>query len=335
MRKKQVYIKTNILNISKISTLEETIDAHIEIVSKWKIPEKEQYDVKNNDNLSNDNLSTCNWVGEQSSTPRPLYNCDETNYKKIKNDVWTQDIWNPKIFIQNQIKCFDKNVSYKIIREKDELFIQEKQQIQGKFMEKLELQSFPFDKQRFQFIIQSKIEDDKIELIFESNSRSLTILNNSITEWNICPYFFHLRGFNGNFPNILLSLEGVRIYKYYIWNLLLINSLIQFISLSSISINYKLPEERLNIGVVLLLTNIAFKLSNNMELPNTSYLTYIDKYQLVAFLFHTLVIIQNVVSSYITNIQNFDLWSYVILMGIYIINHSIFIIKGYRLVQGH
>ena len=211
----------------------------------------------------------------------------------------------------------------------------EKQQIQGKFMEKLELHSFPFDKQRFQFIIQSKIEDDKIELIFESNSRSLTILNNSITEWNICPYFFHLRGFNGNFPNILLSLEGVRIYKYYIWNLLLINSLIQFISLSSISINYKLPEERLNIGVVLLLTNIAFKLSNNMELPNTSYLTYIDKYQLVAFLFHTLVIIQNVVSSYITNIQNFDLWSYVILMGIYIINHSIFIIKGYRLVQGH
>ena len=88
MRKKQVSIETNILNISKISTLEETIDAHIEIVSKWKIPEKEQYDVKNNDNLSNDNLSndklsTCNWVGEQSSTPRPLYNCDETNYKKI------------------------------------------------------------------------------------------------------------------------------------------------------------------------------------------------------------------------------------------------------------
>ena len=144
-----------------------------------------------------------------------------------------------------------------------------------------------------------------------------------------------MNSFHGNFPNILLSVEGIRVYKYYIWNLLLINSLIQFISLSSISINYKLPEERLNIGVVLLLTNIAFKLSNNMVLPNTSYLTYIDKYQLVAFLFHTLVIIQNVVSSYITNIENFDLWSYVFLMGIYIINHSIFIIKGYRLVQSH
>ena len=78
MRKKQIFIKTNILNISKISTLEETVDAHIEIVSKWKIPKKELYDVKNNDNVSN-----CNWVKDHSSTHRPLYNCDETNYKKI------------------------------------------------------------------------------------------------------------------------------------------------------------------------------------------------------------------------------------------------------------
>jgi hypothetical protein len=330
MTKKQVFIRTNILNISKISTLEETIDAHIELVSKWKIPKKEQYNVK-----KCDNLSIGSWDSDHSSSPRPLYNYDETNYKKIKKHVWAEDIWNPKLFIQNLIKCFDINVSYKIVREKDELFIEEKQQIQGKFIEKMELRSFPFDKQKFQFIVQSKIEDDKIELIFESNSRGLTILNNSITEWNLCPYFYHLNSHQGNFPNILLSLEGVRIYKYYIWNLLLINSLIQLISLSSISINYKLPEERLNIGVVLLLTNIAFKLSNNMNLPNTSYLTYIDKYQLSAFLFHTLVIIQNVVSSFITNIETFDFWSYMILIGIYIINHSLFIINGYRLVKSH
>ena len=89
MAKKIVNIQLNISNITEINTIDEILEAEVGIISDWKIPKKEALGPT-----------------EHINKPRPLYNYDDTNYKKIKKNTWEQEIWNPKLYITNLIKKY-------------------------------------------------------------------------------------------------------------------------------------------------------------------------------------------------------------------------------------
>ena len=333
MKKKIVHVSFNVSNITDINTSNETLEAEVNIISLWLIPEKETIELI---------------LGNQ---PRPLYMCDDTNYKKIKKHTWENEIWNPKLYITNLVKKYHNDKKYKIIRENGTLYVEETIHINGKFKIKMNLRYFPFDKQLIGFNIESKYPADKLELKLymqkdvnsietdtDIDPHKLNVLirhNYSLTEWNIDKYL-NINSYNDEeykFPRIRAFINSKRIYKYYIWNIIFINSLIQFIALSSASIDYYKSEDRLNISVMLLLTNIAFKLANNNSLPNTSYLTHIDKYQITAVGFHSLVILQNVIVKFVNNIDRFDLWSHLFLLGVYLLTHIIFILRTYFIIR--
>ena len=224
---------------------------------------------------------------------------------------------------------------------------------------------FPFDTQKIEFNIESKHPSSKLELKFNNthidNTEDISLCmsngndsndsndsmngynnilclrkNYKLTEWEIDNKVY-IKEYSNNdeykCPRIHAFINSKRIYKYYIWNIIFINSLIQLISLSASSIDYDKSEDRLNISVMLLLTNIAFKLTNNSSLPNTSYLTHIDKYQITAVGFHSLVIIQNVIVKFVNNVSSFDFWSYLFLIGVYLLIHMIFIVRTYYIIK--
>ena len=89
-------------------------------------------------------------------------------------------------------------------------------------------------------------------------------------------------------------------------NIIAINFLIHLVTLSNITIEHNKPEDRLNISVMLLLIGVAFKMNNNDSLPNISYLTHMDKYHIASLVYHSLSVLQNVISNEISNVDSVE-----------------------------
>jgi len=318
--KRETHVKFKILNITNIDTHKETLDTEVIIISKWKIPDKEMLPgyTDNNNIIHN---------------PRQLYGINEYNYKRIPLETWKTKIWNPKLYLTNVLKVYSEEKSYRVIRLGTELYIEETNHQTVKMKVEMNLNYFPVDAQRLEFTIQSKLKSDRI-LLFIINDQSFIYCKKlNFDEWCINPNSFITIEQNNDYPTIKLTLLATRNSKYYFWNIILINFLIQLVSLSSICVDYLQPEDRLNISVMLLLTNIAFKMANNNVIPTTSYLTHLDKYHITGFGYQTLVIIQNVVARLSNNVYNFDLWSSIFLGGVLFLSHLIFGIRTSRLLK--
>lgn len=109
-------------------------------------------------------------------------------------------------------------------------------------------------------------------------------------------------------PKFIATLFCSRKYGFYLLNAFLMNFLITLISLTNFSIDLERPQNRLSGTFTLILTSISFKWVTNRSLPTISYMTSLDKYQIVSILFmcleciwHSLankVVEQNLVNKY-------------------------------------
>ena len=168
------------------------------------------------------------------------------------------------------------------------------------------LKSFPFDKQiiKFEFI------DDKYNLdvrIIDLMSRNYETLNNfmkidDIPGWSKIKYKINFLSIQevsmkeGDYSNgFSLSLTLERKYGYYIFKVIFPIILILLICWASVWIDPKELESRLTITIVCLLSLIAYNFVIDSELPKLEYLTVLDWFILISYVYAT---IPNLLSIY-------------------------------------
>ena len=308
-KQRVVNVGVKLFRIIGINTNQQTVDADIQVESWWKIPHKERIE------------------------GRILNRVTDKNYKKLDKNVLSHQVWNPKIGLSNLTKKLDEQHHYKVVCIDKEYYINETRHIIGRFEQNFQLYSFPFDYQKLTFHIESKRDEKQINLLVNEYNISNLNKTHRVEEWYIPNSLSKKIHLLGNFPSVEVSMKIYRSSRYFIINIIAINFLIHLVTLSNITIEHTKPEDRLNISVMLLLIGVAFKMNNNDSLPNISYLTHMDKYHIASLVYHSLSVLQNVISNEINNVGHFDLWS-ILFLGAYIfIMNSVFMIKG--LVSRH
>lgn len=299
-----VNIGIKLFRIIGIDTNQQTVDADIQVESWWKIPNKERME------------------------GRILNGINDKNYKKLDKNILSHQVWNPKIILTNLTKKLDEDHNYKVVCIDTEYYIKETRHIIGKFEQDFYLHSFPFDYQNLTFHIESTRDDKRMSLMVVEHNISNFNKNSRVEEWYIPKHLTNKVDYLGSFPSVEVSMKIYRSSRYFMFNIIAINLLIQLVTLSNVIIDHNQPEDRLNISVMLLLIAITFKMNNNDSLPNIGYLTYMDKYHVFGLVYHSLSVLQNVISSITSNIGNFDQWSMVFLGSFIFIMNSVFMIKG-------
>eukprot|EP00055_Hartaetosiga_balthica_P002197 m.3041 g.3041 ORF g.3041 m.3041 type:complete len:413 (+) comp2009_c0_seq1:192-1430(+) len=112
-------------------------------------------------------------------------------------------------------------------------------------------------------------------------------------------------GSGKSYPLAPLSISIIRKGSYYLWNVVFPAFLITTASAVSMVTNPEDPKElldqRMSITLTLLLTLVAVKFVVANDIPNVSYLTWLDTYILWGFVVITLVVVQNVIASLVSD----------------------------------
>lgn len=83
---------------------------------------------------------------------------------------------------------------------------------------------------------------------------------------------------NINHPAFSAACKASRRPGFFIWNIFVVMFLICSMSFGTFAVKPDLPQNRLQLTFILLLTTVSFKFAVNQSLPMISYLTYLDKY---------------------------------------------------------
>jgi Neurotransmitter-gated ion-channel ligand binding domain/Neurotransmitter-gated ion-channel transmembrane region len=171
----------------------------------------------------------------------------------------------------------------------------------------LQLKKFPFDKQRLRLIVDSFQYDDK-QVIFTAENNKIGVNKEpfvSLSEWTIkdvkheeTSQLFPQDQKNYSRLNVYFEIE--RNSGFYVLKVFIPLAIIFSISCAT----FWIPIEELGvltaIGVTNLLTAIAFSLSIGGALPKVAYLTFIDGFIGLIYLFIFISIIENVALHFLT-----------------------------------
>lgn len=308
MVKRTVYIRVVFLKVGEIDTVKEKYFADVFVQARWREPA-----LDHSQHLKNSNLD---------------------NY------------WGPKISVQNVIDFKKKKVLKELnFNPHGEAFITEKRKISGNFSEKLELMDFPFDHQYLNLIITSELPATDLE--FQEDKDELSTINVScfvdVQEWSLCDYvasvpyteskvFSQKRNVNTKFPGISVGCCAVRRAGFFVWNVIVIMTLICATSFATFAVSRKLPQNRLQLSITLMLTAVTFRLTTNANLPKISYHTRLDKFILANMFFNWLVTAWHAVITrfdYNDDLQaTMDNWAFLV----FLIGYGLFLVVFVSLV---
>eukprot|EP00658_Telonema_sp_P-2_P060878 TRINITY_DN4966_c0_g1_i3.p1 TRINITY_DN4966_c0_g1~~TRINITY_DN4966_c0_g1_i3.p1 ORF type:complete len:187 (-),score=43.32 TRINITY_DN4966_c0_g1_i3:195-755(-) len=114
----------------------------------------------------------------------------------------------------------------------------------------------------------------------------------------------------------LISAVAMRKPEYFVWNVVVPMLAINGMALGSFVVDKTEPADRLSVSLTMVLTAVAFKLQISSSLPELPYLTSLDKFVLSSFLFITAVVLQNILSTEMTEDED-DIckWVFVSVFG--------------------
>mmetsp|Transcript_51127 Transcript_51127/g.84869 ORF Transcript_51127/g.84869 Transcript_51127/m.84869 type:complete len:599 (-) Transcript_51127:91-1887(-) len=174
------------------------------------------------------------------------------------------------------------------------------------FAEELELNSYPFDCQDLSVIIKGNYVNSKIKYVFLPELRaakfaSIDVRYSVLDEWELSTAFIEFlmdksgRMTGREYPNIVIRLKVKRKWHIYVINIVLLLCALCFLSLSSFYLKFdQFGGERLSLLITLILTSVAFSIAIQDRIPNVSYLTFLDKYILMSYLYLILSIVETV-----------------------------------------
>ncbi|CAF3732331.1 unnamed protein product [Rotaria socialis] len=278
-----VNIRVTFLRIGEIDTLNERYQAQAAIDARW---------------LVNYNLLT-----------RQLSRNDKQRLDEGKSVTlvkYTDSNWHPQLFIENALGDLKEQITYSAKKSNDQfVYICEHREIKALLWEKLELHHFPCDVQELSISVGSMLYDDKVILVADHlrlsginretfvDQQEWFLYEHVISEQRFVKEFLmddnddaveeHSKSQNERKRSFLvISCHAARRSEYFYWNGYCLMCLITICGFCIFCIPPTLPQNRLQIGVTLLLTSITFRWTVNRSLPTISYLTSLDKYSIIS-----------------------------------------------------
>jgi len=180
----------------------------------------------------------------------------------------------------------------------------------GTLSQYFRLHSFPFDIQEIKIIISSQGHVIKNYFFLHTgrNSESVASRKSALQEWEVLPMYdpvFILTDRSESSSNVVysefLSIVPIRRHcRHYIWSVGSVLSLLVTMCYYTSAISYEKFGDRMIVILSLILTIIAFKYSIYESLPKINYMTLLDKFYFMCFLFMYVMIIGSyVVTNYI------------------------------------
>jgi len=258
---------------------------------------------------------------------------DKRTIGKENEELDWSKLFNPKISIQNALEL-NSVYNNKRLLDSETGSIQETARYQGTLYQHLDLNRFPFDFQDLKIAVRSgqPVTNMRLE---DHSTRTNTMDNFLIPDWTVHHFSSVLEdtdvstsGSAKSYSMMNISVRIQRKFGYYIWNIALVNFLIVTSSWVSFAMEEADLGDKMQVNITLLLTAVALKFVVASSLPKVSYLTVLDKYIVVSFLYLALVILQNTIVSqlnkYNSNATMFDQISIGVLMSIWMLTQIVF-----------
>lgn len=264
---------------------------------------------------------------------------------KLQNEPINWDLyWNPRLWMENQLGDPKESVWHSITFDANgQATICEKRRVYGSFMEFMELNEFPFDNQDLTVTVTTDRDQSELELIEDPKERcSLNVdsfvdeqewkIHRNLNVWNKIRTD-SLKNSKLKHPSLSAAARTSRKPQFFIWNVFLVMCLICSLSFTTFAVQLNLPQNRLQLTFILLLTTISFKFIVNQSLPMIAYLTFLDKYILGSMSILASTCVWHAVISFVyakhqcigtTTLRWVDLIAFGILGSIYVAFHIIF-----------
>lgn len=186
-----------------------------------------------------------------------------------------------------------------------------KLRVRGTFNEKMELENFPFDEQALHLMLTVNRPSAIIKIVPNSEYPSLfqhdSFHLGSVFRVIHGEHVFTMVSLSNPlessaglvYPRITFSILLERKAGFYITNVALPMTIVTFLSALSFAVNFDDTKmetpDRLSVTLTLLLTGVAYKFVVASSLPQISYMTLLDKYVCICFLYICGVLVENVV----------------------------------------
>eukprot|EP00918_Siedleckia_nematoides_P052393 GHVU01114497.1.p1 GENE.GHVU01114497.1~~GHVU01114497.1.p1 ORF type:complete len:481 (+),score=66.98 GHVU01114497.1:535-1977(+) len=279
--KTTVFIRVVFLKIGEIDTMKENFAADAFIQARWRECSL--------DKLQGVKKEAAPLVGRNNCKQPPYYD----QYAQSVDDIDWDKYWNPKLYVENNLGE-PKEVIWQTCtwNTHGEAMVYERRRIKGCFLENLELDEFPFDTQDLTLTVTSERAEAEVDLE-EDNSELSSINIQSFVdeqEWRLHSHVETWKRVttriyqNSKFkhPALSTSCRASRRPGFFVWNIFLVMLFICSLAFATFTVDLRLPQNRLQLSFILLLTTITFKFVVSQTLPRISYLTYLDKYILTS-----------------------------------------------------
>jgi hypothetical protein len=189
-------------------------------------------------------------------------------------------IWHPALYIINQKRIY--NTPPKELTVSKDGTVRFIQDINGIFLQKLNLKSFPFDKHRFHIVFAS-LGHGPGEVRFETSkqpkngiAKELSVTDWEISSWHLGPSTYDPVPGGVKLPGFTFSFMAKRNSVYYIIQIIIPLLIILMIANVAFWIETSLAAAQISISTTALLTMIAYRFVLSSHLPVISYLTRMD-----------------------------------------------------------
>ena len=273
---------------------------------------------------------------------------EEVGLKKSsidKEKIDWDSMWNPSYYFINAVNIEDHERNRSIRSGNPPQFILQCRII-GTFKEVLKIDKFPFDYQDLSLTLTSKCHADKMTFVKdpEVEDNICTEYFYPKQEWDLRPHVITNQqtlepkeGSSSNrYPQYRIRMNVMRQYKFYIYNLFLIISLITALTFASFAVEADAPGDRVQITLTLLLTSVAFKYYAQQFVPTVSYLTLIDKYILSCMIFQFCMALYSTISGFLSNsdmLSAIELASFGIAILVFALIHAYFAIFSLEFIN--
>ena len=177
---------------------------------------------------------------------------------------------------------------------------------EGTIYSDMDLRRFPFDNQRLK--ITYKVRQDREAPIFlyqsvfddKANSARSSHLNDE--EWFFGKFetgydYYYEPEWGTELPQYFVALNIERKQAYYLFKIMLPIVFLLILSCSIFWISPTQLESRVTVSIVVLLSLIAYNFVIDADIPKLGYLTFLDNFVLVSYLFAGIPTIQTVISN--------------------------------------
>ncbi len=287
--------------------------------------------------------------------------------EKISN-YNSQIHWNPKLYVENALLEPKQEINYVISKFYDMTRVKEIRFVKGYFWERLELENFPLDTQELSIVVTSKLTNNEIDILQDPEfSSSIDFKASRIfvdqQKWDLFKFVSVGHQASYDLPNprdskadqnyVIYQNKMIKIHPkfvatcfvarkpgYYVFNAYFIIFLITILSLTTFSINCKLPQARLQTSFTLVLTSASFKWVINRSLPTISYMTSLDKYAIVCIFYLCVICIWHAIIATLWDsyeiAARLDYYVLMLFLFIFLFIHVVFCVwlfKCYRSIR--